>query len=383
MAAMILMWLSLSASGADAGPDLNRSVSSPADIPYNDPRILFHSNRDGDSEVYVVRADGTALKKLTDNSYNDAGPVWSPDGKKIAFGSDRDGNGEIYVMNADGSEQKRLTYSPIHDGDAEWSPDGTRIVFYSMRRPRDRSEAMEWHEKEGTVGLHMEIHVVNADGSELKKLTDSPIPSCDYCPTWSPDGKKIAFTSRRDGNYEVYVMNSDGSEQKRLTHSPALDAACLWSPDGTKMTFVSSTAGHHELCVMNPDGTGKKRLAHSAISAHGGFWSPDGEKITYGLGHSRRETGKIANVEIYVMNSDGSEQRRLTNTAALDASPRWSPDGRRIVYESRHRDGNIDIYVMNADGSDLRLLTDNPAQDAGPRWSPLVPSQHEQDKNSP
>ena len=129
---------------------------------------------------------------------------------KIAFISERDGNKEIYVMNSDGSEQKNLTNNPAGDYSSSWSPDGKKIAFTSGRDGNG------------------EIYVMNADGSEHKRLTNNR--AFDMFPSWSPDGKKIAFQSKRDGNGEIYVMNSDGTEQKRLTNNPALDFLSSWLP---------------------------------------------------------------------------------------------------------------------------------------------------------
>ncbi len=119
---------------------------------------------------------------------------------------------------------------------------------------------------------------MNTDGSKLKRLTDNPNPSQDYSTFWSPNGKKIAFTSLRDGNHEIYVMNPDGSGQKRLTNNSALDIGCLWSPDGKKIAFVSDRDGNWEIYVMNADGSEQKRLTNShSIKPGRNFrpsWSP-------------------------------------------------------------------------------------------------------------
>ncbi|MFQ5879392.1 MAG: TolB family protein, partial [Dehalococcoidia bacterium] len=142
------------------------------------------------------------------NSADDTYPQWSPGGR-IAFHSNRDGNWEIYVMNPDGSNQTRLTNSAVTEAFASWSPAGTRIAFHSNRNDN-------W-----------DIYVMNANGSNQVRLTTDP--AVDNNPTWSPDGTQIAFHTNRDGNWEVYAMNPDGSNQTNLTNSPGVDAWPQWA----------------------------------------------------------------------------------------------------------------------------------------------------------
>jgi tol-pal system beta propeller repeat protein TolB len=138
-------------------------------------RLAFDSNRDGDQEIYTMNSlDGSGLEKLTDNQNHDVEPTWSPDGTKIAFSRDYD----IWVMNADGTKQKNLTDSPeLDEYEPDWSPDGAKIAF--------------------TNGSSSDIWVMDADGSGRVNLTNTPSVSDDY-PAWSPNGNKIAFESRGD-----------------------------------------------------------------------------------------------------------------------------------------------------------------------------------------
>jgi len=351
-------------------------------------KIAFMSKRDGNTDIYVMNTDGSEQKRLTNNPAPDAFPSWSPDGKKIAFSSKRDGNAEIYVMNTDGSEQKRLTNNPADDGTPSWSPHGKKIAFAS------------------TMDGNPEIYIMNADGNDQKRLTNNP--ANDGVPSWSPDGKKIAFTSQRDGNVDIYLMNADGSEQKRLTSNPAWDMSSSWSPflgseakeepkkedvspivsveqieqepakedrlpkesvslqeelyKQTKIAFMSERDGNVEIYVMNADGSEQERLTNNpAVDTHP-FWAPDGKKIAF---NSERD----GNFEIYLMNADGSEQKRLTNNPAIDGFPSWSPHGKKIAFGST-RDGNFEIYLMNADRTKQERLTNNPAVDTHPSWSP-------------
>ena len=262
---------------------------------------------------------------------------------RIAFASFRDGNWEIYAMNADGSGLARLTSNPDFAAGPSWSPDGRRIAFYSD---------MDWNG-------NWEIYAMNADGSDLARLTNNP--AYDGRPSWSPDGQRIAFTSERDGNFEIYTMNADGSDLARLTNNPAYDGRPSWSPGGRRIAFTSERDGNREIYVMNADGSGVERLTNNSDSDVGPSWSPDGRRIAF---TSERD----GNREIYVMNADGSGVERLTNNPAFDVGPSWSPDGRRIAFES-DRDGKYEIYAMNAAGSGETRLTDNRYFDSNPAWT--------------
>ena len=281
-------------------------------------QIAFSSNRDGNWEIYVMDVDGGNQQNLSNNRSDDKHPSWSPDGKRIAFLSNRDGlrndlriTYEIYVMDADGGNQQRLTENPNNDWDPSWSPDGKSIAFASDRDGR----------------FNYEIYVMDADGGNLQRLTENPDGDDDRHPSWSPDGKRIVFSARRDGHfenkfgitYEIYVMDADGGNQQRLTENRKND----WYPS----------------------------------------WSPDGKRIAFAADRK----GDLVNFEIYVMDADGGNQQRLTENRGDDESLSWSPDGKRIAFMS-DRDGNFEIYVMDADGGNLQNLTNHPHGDEDPAW---------------
>jgi Tol biopolymer transport system component len=278
------------------------TIAPVADPPPGMNRIAFESNRDGNLEIYVMNADGSAQTRLTTNPAADSNPAWSPDRSRIAFTSLRDGNAEIYVMNADGTNQRRLTVSNGVDATPDWSPDGTRITFSSTR--------------DG----NLEIYVMNADGSGQSRLTTNA--RVDIHPVWSPDGRRIAFASNRHMllNQEIYVMNADGSGVTRITNSAGLDDMPAWSPDGTRIAFVSEREGclDLEIWVMNADGTASVRLTSTARASVSPWWSADGARIVFA---SNRDG--LLNFEIYSMAADGGDVRRLTHAAGLDLAPRW------------------------------------------------------------
>ena len=277
---------------------------------------------------------------------------------QIAFMSERGGNYEIYVMGINGKNQRRLTNNPGIDWHPSWSPDGKRIVFSSGRHGPD------------------EIYVMDADGHNPQRLTNNGHDDRD--PSWSPDGKQIAFSSSRAHPHviqgwftsEIYVMDADGNNPQRLTNNGHDDYSPSWSPDGKRIIFSSEMAGHfkggqttHEIYVMDTDGGNQQRLTENLFNDWYPSWSPDGKRIAFS---SDRE-GNFGNFEIYVMDTDGGNQRRLTNNPQYDGSPSWSPDGKQITFVSE-RDGNFEIYVMDANGGNQRNLTKHGGHDRAPAW---------------
>src|SRR5438105_9654472 len=188
---------------------------------------------------------------------------------------------------------------------------------------------------------------MNANGSGLHNLTSTP--GSDGGPAWSPDGRRIAFVSDRDGLYDIYVMNADASGPRRLTENADNEDQPVWSPDGTKIAFARSRVGSRGIYVMNADGSGVTQLVASSarVVFVNPVWSPDGSKIAYEFDEIVCNTRNcfIANANIYVMNADGSGLQNLTT--GMNRGPVWSPEGRRIAFFS-YRNGNNDIYVMNA-----------------------------------
>ena len=283
---------------------------------------------------------------------------------QIAFVSQRDGllNFEIYVMDADGGNPRRLTNNPDRDVSPSWSPDGKRIAFVSDR-DRDRN-VIDGRPID-------EIYVMDADGGNPQNLTNNL--NHDMSPSWSPDGKRIVFMSDRDrdGDAEIYVMDADGGNPQNLTNNRDEDHYPSWSPDGKRIVFSSARDGHFigdfgitdEIYVMDADGGNEQRLTENRKNDRHPAWSPDGERIAF----SSDRKGDGANFEIYVMDADGGNERRLTENRVSDEWPSWSPDSKRIAFYSL-RDGNAEILVMDADGGNPQNLTNNPHDDASPAW---------------
>ncbi|WP_170245631.1 DUF5050 domain-containing protein [Fodinibius salinus] len=268
-----------------------------------DGKIAFSSNRDGDTEVFLMNTDGSSPTKLTDNTAADfAGPI-SPDGTKVAFTSDRGGSTtHLYVMDADGANVQQLTAAGaqvVPTDIASWSPDGSELAFVDSRSGNN------------------EIYTIGADGSGEQRLTNNS--ARDAFPHWSPDGSKIVYASNTDGDYEIYTMNPDGTGRQQLTSDSYNNATPRWSPDGSTIVFDSNRSGNQLLYTMNPDGTGVQQLTNDPATDAYPSWSPDGSELAF-------TSYRDGNGEIYKINADGSGiPTNLTANGAGDLIPYWSP----------------------------------------------------------
>src|SRR5581483_5760362 len=185
---------------------------------------------------------------------------------------------------------------------------------------------------------------------------------------WSPDGKRLLLTRIHEGKMGLWTMNADGSDLKRLLtpdpNTPHFDGH--WSSDAQRILYVhdilQGTDGKLQINVVNADGSDSKVFIPHQAFEESPRWSPDGKRIVW-------VSTRDGNQEIYSVDAEGKNLKRLTNEVALDNNPSWSPDGKQIAFAS-NRAGNFEIYVMNADGSNVRRLTNDPALDYWPVWSP-------------
>jgi Tol biopolymer transport system component len=314
----------LTSSGANYQPSWSRDGK----------RILFSSNH----EIWVMNADGGEKRQLTFNTQGgNFTPVESPDGKHIAFSGVRGHTPpEVYVMNADGTGQERLTVTPsdlpkvahtntealtlierlppkvkkigkelpawIQNAENKKAAEATALA----QRMQGQIDAKNFEEVEKTADSILKLMGVSPQDvvQDAQDAPRSPEQSVSLHPTWSADGKRLAYSSSRSGSMEIWVMNADGSGQTQLTHGlggrfPDANVPC-WSFDGKFITFW---AGHEhkygEVWVMEPDGKNPRRITHTKVPANSDdpHWSPDGTKIIYSGGPMGKRDAYVVDVK--------------------------------------------------------------------------------------
>lgn len=246
------------AAGCATPPPVTRD-GAPAWSP-DGRQIAFYSEVGGKpADLFVMDANGTNVRQLTDTPAAEGYPAWSPDGRRIAFESHTaDGNFDIYVMTVDSLAVQRLTVDPKRDVGPAWSPDGAKIAFMSDRG-----------------GKEFNLYWMNADGSGVEPLTSG---ETDWFPQFSPDGRRIAFHRWND----VHVLDLDTRRPVRLTTAPDNGMYPSWSPDGTRIAFMSWRGGPTVVYTMGADGSNQQPLVRMTTgSAIDPRWSPDGSAIVF------------------------------------------------------------------------------------------------------
>ena len=297
-------------------------------------------------------------------------PLWG----KIVFHSKRDGNLEIYTMDSDGSGQTRLTFNDATDSAPTWSPNGRQIAFHSYRHDDKNAHKAE---------MNTEIYVMNADGGNQRRLTH--YPGLDAAPSWSPDGTQIAFTSTRNADknqdFNIFVIDADGSNARQITDLE-FAAKPKWSPDGRQIAFEAFIGHSREIYAANADGTSRFQVSHPRLGADMflGGWSPNGKRIVY---MEAVDTSVAKSVPVIAtLNLAGRRkvvgQRKVRQWDRVPVprmpmhSVSFSADGKSILFTGK-KANQSNIYRFRLADNKLIQLTDNPGSDIAPQeWNPRL-----------
>jgi TolB protein len=300
---------------------------------------------------------------------NNAEAYFSPDGRRLIFQRQEradSGCDQQYVMNVDGSGLRRVSNGLGRTTCGYFYAGGRRVLYSSTFDdspvcpvPPDRSQGYVW-----PLG-RFEIYTARDDGSDLRRLTAND--AYDAEATVSPDGKRIVFTSTRDGDIELYTMNVDGSDVRRVTHRVGYDGGAFFSPDGSDIVWramypetATDTADYQrlltqrlvrpsrlELWVAKPDGSGPRQVTRLGAASFAPFFHPDGRRIIFA---SNQPDRRSRNFDLYLVNLDGTGLERVTTSPEFDGFPVFSADGRHLVFASNRnavRTGETNIYIAD------------------------------------
>ena len=358
--------------------------------------IVFSSDRDGNYEIYSMKADGKDVKRLTNNAGHDSFPKFSPDGTLISFNSNFESETtDIYLMRTDGSNVVRLTTAKGHDFSRNgWSPDGTKFAYNSNVEGNDDVFVMD-------IDVFRPEILVSMPDADLKTPADSPdgqrivfsavypdhhselrvfdratgkaavivtTSSPENYPQWSPDGNWIAFHQEVNGKWDIFKVRPDGSDLTNLTNDPSSDSVPVWSADSATIYFRSNRNGdteNAELFKMNADGTGQTPLPIQKGKLGWPSVSLEGDEILYA---ADRNAEPQLLFDIYAADISTGTERLVISRPKHDTHPTFSSDGSSITFVARS-DGNAEIYLANADGTSQLRLTRNAADDRFPRFS--------------
>lgn len=311
----------------------------------SDPGFIAYTvGSEGTRNIGVVRADGAQARVVVADPADDFAPVWSPDGKRMAFLTSRDGNVELYVAPADGASAMRVTDTAVAESQPTWAPDSQSLAYVSpdangnphvflvrlsdlaprrltLGTPGERDPGWspngEWvaFTALDEAGRPIGIFLRNPQGVNRLQVTQGP----DFAPAWSPDSKRLAFVSERDGNQEIYAVEVGTGEALRtpvrLTENSGKDYAPEWSPDGKRVAFLSDHQGNVSIYSVSPRGKDLKALTTNEVDELAFAWGPAGELVFI--------SALTSKPGLFVMSGDGAKQRQVVTAGEAYSLPDW------------------------------------------------------------
>lgn len=415
--------------------------------------LAFVSSRGGQADIWSLDLASKKLRNITNHPAGDFRPAWSPDGKWVAFSSDRDSrkpkinfsaiqSTEIYLVRPDGSGLRRVTQTQAFAGSPTWSPDGKRLIFYEAEIDEVYKVISLRRGLRGTTQIAMidlesnERRALTSGAGEKRSprwvsqdrigyVTGGPEGGIAFntgaagargefnSPSWSADGRQMVFHRDVDRNWPPFRDWHSPDSQFQLTRTGIFPS---YSPSGARLVLNDQAGAirHNAIMVMNADGSGRSILFNDPEkSVLSPAWSLQGDKIAFAFGQFFQSVQRPAVADIAMIGSDGTGLKILTNGAGNHGFPSWSPDGKNIVFRSSggskeglfiinvetreikeltggsnkdnfpawsplgdriaftsYRDGDYEIYTVKPDGADLRRLTQSPGNDAHCAWSP-------------
>ena len=303
--------------------------------------LLILCPNTGSSQNLLQEKHLSNIRQLTFGGKN-AEAYFSFDGKKLVFQSTRDGFqcDQIFVMNVDGGDVRRVSTGKGQTTCAYFFPEGERILYSSTHHIHPDCPPSPTRGKKFIWPLHpFDIFTSKIDGSDLKRLTSTGSYNAEA--TVSKDGR-IVFTSLREGDLDIYLMNADGSGVKRLTHRKGYDGGPFFSSDGKMIVYRA----------FHP--TDAKEI----------------EEYEKNIAMKQIVGGRL---DLFVMKSDGSDQRQVTNNGASNFCPFFHPSGKQIIFSSNlhaPEGREFNLYLIHTDGTGLDRITFHPGFDAFPMFSP-------------
>ncbi len=313
------------------------------------------------------------LKNIRQLSFGgeNAEAYFSSDGKKLIFQSKRDNRpcDQIYTMNIDGSDVRMISSGDGRTTCSYFLKGGKKVLYASTfgggkecPPPPDFTKGYVW-----AIYPDYEIYTASPDGKNIKNITNSP--GYDAEATVAPNGKKIVFTSERDGDLELYSMDTNGKNLKRLTNEPGYDGGAFYSPDSKMIVYRGSHPSDpklierdkqllkehmivpltFEVWVMNADGSNKRQVTKLGAASFAPYFTPDGKRIVFCTNYFATDPRK-RNFDLAMINIDGTGLERVTYNETFDGFPMFSPDGKKLVFASNRNSahqGDTNVFIAD------------------------------------